>query len=164
MATATESTLSPRSTSATTSLNGTKSPTAMSTGADASPLPAGFHSIRRAATVDEGGAGSGYSSRWRPPSSDFNPRLSFDGERRRSSTFSDYSLSEAKRNLHEDILNPGGAGIVSNENKWTWVPLLFALLPAVGGMLHTNGAAFMSDIMLLGLAGVFLNWSVTQPW
>jgi len=164
MATATESTLSPRSTSATTSLNGTKSPTAMSTGADASPLPAGFHSIRRAATVDEGGAGSGYSSRWRPPSGDFNPRLSFDGERRRSSTFSDYSLSEAKRNLHEDILNPGGAGIVSNENKWTWVPLLFALLPAVGGMLHTNGAAFMSDIMLLGLAGVFLNWSVTQPW
>jgi hypothetical protein len=164
MATATESTLSPRSCGVATSPNGAKSPAAISTGADASPTPPGFHSIRRAVTVDEGGAGSGFSTRWRPTSGDFNPRLSFDGERRRSSTFSDYSLSDAKRNIHEDILNPGGAGMVSKENRWAWVPLLFALLPAFGGMVHTNGAAFMSDIMLLGLAGVFLNWSVTQPW
>jgi hypothetical protein len=84
-----------------------------------------------------------------------------------SSTFSDLSFSKAKRNLQEDILkilNPGGVGLVRNENRWTWLPLLFALLPALGGMVHTNGAAFISDIMLLSLAGVFLYWSVTQPW
>ncbi|KAK0623234.1 hypothetical protein B0T14DRAFT_169348 [Immersiella caudata] len=164
MATETESTLSPRTSGVATSPNGAKSPATISTGADASPAPAGFHSVRRAVTVDEGHGGSGFNTRWRPTSGDFNSRLSFDGDRRRSSTFSDFSFSEAKRNLQEDVFNPGGAGLMSNENRWTWVPLLFALLPAFGGMVHTNGAAFVSDIMLLGLAGVFLNWSVTQPW
>ncbi|KAK4455979.1 hypothetical protein QBC34DRAFT_388518 [Podospora aff. communis PSN243] len=31
-------------------------------------------------------------------------------------------------------------------------------------MVHSNGANFMTDIMLLVLAAIFLYWSVTQPW
>jgi hypothetical protein len=42
--------------------------------------------------------------------------------------------------------------------------LAFALLPAISGALFKNGSAIVTDIMLLGLAGVFLHWSVTQPW
>jgi hypothetical protein len=172
MATAIESsTLTSRSNGGggVAAMNGVKSPKAESTGVDASPspAPAGFHSIRRAATVDEtlGAALSpGHSVRRRPTSNEFNPRMSFEGGLRRSSTFSEYSFPEVKRNLHEDIISPAGTLAVSHENRWTWVPLLFALLPAFGGMVHSNGVAFMSDIVLLGLAAVFLNWSVTQPW
>jgi hypothetical protein len=42
--------------------------------------------------------------------------------------------------------------------------LAFAFLPAISGLLFKNGSAVVTDFMLLGLAGVFLNWSVTQPW
>jgi hypothetical protein len=42
--------------------------------------------------------------------------------------------------------------------------LAFALLPAISGVLFKNGNAVVTDVMLLGLAGIFLHWSVTQPW
>ena len=95
--------------------------------------------------------------------------------RRRSSTLSDLSFSDARRNLHDDILNPsslgGGNGMATGEaseapgaSGWSSLPLVFALLPAVGGVLFKNGSAFITDMTLLGLAAVFLNWSVTQPW
>lgn len=146
----------------TKSTRASESVAASSTGIDASPAtPAGFPSVRRAMTVDDGAN----AARWRPPSADFGkPRLSFDGGRRRNSTFSDYSLTEARRHLHDDVLNPGGAGLESHDGKWSWLPLVFALLPPLGGIFHKNGSAFMTDMMLLGLAAVFLNWSVTQPW
>lgn len=157
MATVTESMLSPRSNGVSTPKAGkTATVTAVSSGADAPPTPTGFHGIRRSATVGEG-------AKWRPTSTEFNPRFSFDSERRRSSTLSDYSLSEAKRGLSEDILNPGG-GLDTHDHKWSILPLIFALLPAIGGIFHQNGGAFVTDLMLLGLSGVFLNWSVTQPW
>jgi hypothetical protein len=31
-------------------------------------------------------------------------------------------------------------------------------------MLFQNGSAVVTDIMLLGLAAIFLNWSVRIPW
>jgi hypothetical protein len=42
--------------------------------------------------------------------------------------------------------------------------LAFALLPALGGMFFKNGSSVITDIMLLGLAAIFLNWSVRLPW
>ncbi|RCI11100.1 hypothetical protein L249_7188 [Ophiocordyceps polyrhachis-furcata BCC 54312] len=42
--------------------------------------------------------------------------------------------------------------------------LAFALLPAIAGVFFKDGHAVVTDIMLLSLAGVFLHWSVTQPW
>lgn len=47
---------------------------------------------------------------------------------------------------------------------WHSAPLAFALLPALGGLLFQNGSAVVTDVMLLGLAGIFLNWSVRVPW
>jgi hypothetical protein len=42
--------------------------------------------------------------------------------------------------------------------------LAFAILPAVGGLLFQNGSLFVTDVLLLGLAAIFLNWSIRLPW
>jgi hypothetical protein len=96
------------------------------------------------------------------------------GLRRRSSNFSDYSLNEARRSFQsstDDLLLPraprGDAGALPAEQEssaWHSTPLAFALLPAVGGMLFKNGSSVITDVMLLGLAAIFLNWSVRLPW
>ena len=82
---------------------------------------------------------------------------------RRSSNFSDYSLSDAR-----DLLNPKphGSGESSNleSSSLASISLAVALLPAVAGALFKDGSSVVTDIMLLGLSAVFLNWSVTQPW
>ncbi|RKU41783.1 hypothetical protein DL546_004847 [Coniochaeta pulveracea] len=81
--------------------------------------------------------------------------------RRRSSTFSDYSLSEARRNLSDDILNPTGTGldlVNPHNSNWGSIALGFALLPAVGGLFFEKGSSLVTDVMLLGLAAIFLHW------
>jgi hypothetical protein len=130
------------------------------------PHPPG-HSFRRAVTVDETS-----HFRRRPTLSQFAAEGSaFEGGlRRRSSNFSDYSLNEARRSLHDDLLNPRPGGLdigdmgKHEETSWSSFPLAFALLPAVAGMAFKNGNAVATDVMLLGLAAIFLHWSVTQPW
>jgi len=89
------------------------------------------------------------------------------GVRRRSSNFSDYSLREARRSFQsstDDLLLPKAKGGEEGGSAWHSAPLAFALLPAVGGMLFTNGSSIITDVMLLGLAAIFLNWSVRIPW
>lgn len=131
-----------------------------STPASLPPAPSGFHPVRRSMTVDDSP-----QLRHRPTSGQTSFDRSFDSPlRRRSSTFSDYSLSEARRNIRDDILNPSGAGLEHASSDWAWLPLAFALLPAVGGLFFKNGSSLITDILLLGLAAVFLHWSVTQPW
>lgn len=43
-------------------------------------------------------------------------------------------------------------------------PLLFALLPAVAGLLITDGSALLSDLLLLLLTSIFLHWLTQFPW
>jgi hypothetical protein len=93
------------------------------------------------------------------------------GVRRRSSNFSDYSLREARKSFQsstDDLLlpKPSARGHESSHDSSPWhsAPLAFALLPAIGGMLFTNGSSIITDVMLLGLAAIFLNWSVRIPW
>jgi hypothetical protein len=120
------------------------------------------HAMRRAATVDETSP-----FRRRLPIAPLPADKPAEGPRRRSSNFSDYSLNEARRSLHDDLLNPRptGADHESQEgSNWSSLPLAFALLPAIGGILFKNGSAVITDVMLLGLASIFLHWSVTQPW
>ncbi|CAK7223509.1 hypothetical protein SBRCBS47491_005229 [Sporothrix bragantina] len=85
--------------------------------------------------------------------------------RRRSSNFSDYSQDA------RDLLNPKPLGEPSESlrhhqptSSWDTLPLAFALLPAMGGLLVQGGGSFVTDLMLLCLGGIFLHWSVTQPW
>ena len=124
--------------------------------------PAG-HAFRRAATIDETA-----QFRRRPLLSQLSTEQSFDLPRRRSSNFSDYSLGEARKSLRDstdDILNPRGSNLDSQEGSTrATLPLAFALLPALGGVLFQNGSAIITDVMLLGLAAIFLRYTVMQPW
>ena len=81
------------------------------------------------------------------------------------------SLSDARRSLKsstDDLLLPRVSTSDQREadesSHWHSVPLGLALLPAVGGMVFTNGSAVITDITLLGLAAVFMNWSLRIPW
>lgn len=109
------------------------------------------HTIRRAFTIDE--------TRRRPS---LNPASSSESLRpkRRSSNFTDYS-AEAR-----SILNPrpSSADSEPESSSLASISLAFALLPAVAGAFFKDGGAVVTDLMLLGLSGVFLHWSVTQPW
>ncbi|PBP28791.1 hypothetical protein BUE80_DR000416 [Diplocarpon rosae] len=88
--------------------------------------------------------------------------------RRRSSNFSDASLREVLQSSTDDLLLPKpsltGECLRHDSSAWDSAPLAFALLPALGGMLFTNGSSVITDVMLLGLAAIFLNWSVRLPW
>ncbi|KAK5107087.1 hypothetical protein LTR62_001871 [Meristemomyces frigidus] len=83
--------------------------------------------------------------------------------RRRSSLMSDVT------SFSEDIINPSTKRHESHNDDmepthWHSTPLAFAILPALGGLLFKNGSAFVTDVLLLGLAAVFLNWSIRIPW
>ncbi|KAF2841409.1 hypothetical protein M501DRAFT_989930 [Patellaria atrata CBS 101060] len=91
--------------------------------------------------------------------------------RRRSSLFSDLSLEDARQTLRsstDNIFVPKATGtgheLQGETSHWHSVPLAFAILPAVGGLLFKNGSHIITDILLLGLASIFLNWSVRLPW
>lgn len=47
---------------------------------------------------------------------------------------------------------------------WHTIPLAFAVLPAIGGLLFNGGTYFVTDVMLLFLVTVFLHWLVKFPW
>lgn len=104
------------------------------------------------------------------PSSSEQLESPSDGFRRRSSTFSDFSISEARRSMRDgtqDILNPSGAKHdmgQDNSGALANLPIAFALLPALVGVLFEGGSQLITDIMLLGLVFVFLRYTVTQPW
>lgn len=124
-----------------------ETPKAATTSSSASAPPG--HTIRRAFTIDE--------TRKRPSLNPSETHL----PRRRSSNFTDYS-TEAR-----DILNPRASkdGASEPENSsLASISLAFALLPALAGAFFKDGSAVVTDLMLLGLSGVFLHWSVTQPW
>lgn len=128
-----------------------KQPSAFASGSNA---PAGF-GLRRSKTMDE-------AAQTRRPSFTSRSDVSTDGLQRRNSNFSDYSLNEAR-----NILNPRPSSHTEptpETSSLASLSLAFALLPAIAGALFKNGSSVVTDIMLLGLAGVFLHWSVTQPW
>lgn len=84
--------------------------------------------------------------------------------RRRSSTFSQYSLSEAQKEFQEEILDPGPSPEGTARTWKSWLPIMFALVPPFAGLFFKNGPAFFSDLILLFLASIFLHWSITAPW
>lgn len=91
-------------------------------------------------------------------------------KKRPTSTFSD-SIDEAKQSFFsstDDLLLPRAknqkVGDQGEQSLWQSAPLFLALLPAVGGLLFHNGGSVVTDITLLTLAAIFLNWSVRLPW
>jgi hypothetical protein len=138
---------------------------APSTSRSTYPAPSG-HAMRRSMAVDEA-----VQARRRPTLSQVSAADgNLDGERRRSSTFSDYGLYEARRSLQsgaDDLLNPrleGAKGRPRETSPWASLPLAFAVIPALGGLVFKNGNMVITDLILLALASIFLWWTVTQPW
>lgn len=89
---------------------------------------------------------------------------------RRSSNFSDSieSTRHSIRSSTDNLLLPRATSPDLERNHepshWHSAPLALALLPAVGGLFFQNGSAVVTDLTLLSLAAVFLNWSVRLPW
>lgn len=109
--------------------------------------------------------------RRRRPTLDASPSASdglLAGIRRGSSSFSDYSINEAAKGFGasaDDLFNPRSTeSQLNNRDASHYLPLVFALLPALAGVFFQNGAPFFTDLILLSLAAVVLHWSVTQPW
>lgn len=88
--------------------------------------------------------------------------------RRRTSILSFSSLEDASRSFTEDFIDPrtasGGRKDDTELTNWHSSPLAFAILPAAAGLLFKNGSAFVTDVLLLGLAAIFMNWSIRLPW
>jgi len=90
---------------------------------------------------------------------------------RRNSTLSD-SVSEARNSIRsstDDLFLPRVSrrtnGVdLQEESHWQSAPLGLALFPAIAGVFFKNGSAVVTDITLLVLAAIFLNWSVRLPW
>ncbi|ORY09893.1 hypothetical protein BCR34DRAFT_486591 [Clohesyomyces aquaticus] len=89
---------------------------------------------------------------------------------RRSSVLSDYSdTRHSFRSSTENLARPGLANmdtLTSSDEPSAWhsIPLAFAILPAVGGLLFQNGGSVVTDVLLLALGSMFLNWCVRSPW
>lgn len=93
-----------------------------------------------------------------------------DWPQRRNSTLSD-SISEARNSIRsstDDLFLPrvakGKDPVATEESHWHSTPLGLALLPAIAGVFFHDGSAFVTDVTLLVLAAIFLNWSVRLPW
>ena len=82
---------------------------------------------------------------------------------RRSSNLSD-SIKSSTDNLLLPRATSADVETSHEPSHWHSAPLALALLPAVGGLFFENGGAVVTDLTLLGLAAVFLNWSVRLPW
>ncbi|KAI9040609.1 uncharacterized protein KD926_007825 [Aspergillus affinis] len=90
---------------------------------------------------------------------------------RRNSTLSD-SVSEARNSIRSstDVLlfprapKQTDVDLPNDESHWHSAPLGLALLPAIAGVFFQNGSAVVTDVTLLVLAAIFLNWSVRLPW
>ncbi|GME38191.1 hypothetical protein GTA08_BOTSDO09265 [Neofusicoccum parvum] len=117
------------------------------------PPPALRQRLGRASTTPWDGSAS---SSFQPPPHQL---------RRRSSVLSEFS---SMRSSTDNILNPGSRDLDSlaqeEPSHWHSLPLVFAILPAVGGIFFKNGSAVVTDILLLGLASLLLNWCVRMPW
>ncbi|KAJ5223440.1 hypothetical protein N7468_007982 [Penicillium chermesinum] len=102
----------------------------------------------------------------------FVSRASLEPElpQRRNSTLSD-TLSEARNSIRsstDDLFLPkvarGSEPTDDPGSHWHSAPLVLALLPAIAGVLFKNGSVFVTDVTLIVLAAIFLNWSVRLPW
>ncbi|KAF1933355.1 uncharacterized protein M421DRAFT_52347 [Didymella exigua CBS 183.55] len=89
--------------------------------------------------------------------------------RRRSSVLSDLSdTRHSTRSSTDNLLRNTDAfdKVTSLEEGPHWLssPVIFAIFPAVAGLLYQNGAAVLTDFFTLALAAWLLHWCCTWPW
>ena len=97
---------------------------------------------------------------------------------RRSSAFSSRSSRTdstsdrrpfSARSSTEDLFSPRATGEEEEQHHetttfWHSLPILFAIVPALGGIYSKDGSVFVTDLALLLLAGLYLNWCLVTPW
>lgn len=110
--------------------------------------------LRRAETFDAGGPTR------RRSTAGLNSDDPLSRPVRRGSTFSAFSQDVNPRTAP---LERAGKEEEPNSN-WSSLPLAFAVLPAIGGVVVQGGSAFVTDLLLLGLGAIFMQWSLTEPW
>ena len=90
--------------------------------------------------------------------------------RRSSSFMTESSVDErsSMRSSTDDLLLPRATGeeeeIHQEPSLWYSFPLLFAIVPAVGGVVFKKGSVLVTDLALLVLAAIYLNWCLVTPW
>lgn len=110
------------------------------------------------------------SSKTMPPAGDDGPSPVEPMLPRRRSSLLSFTSFDGTRQSAGDFIRPGlglddqDSTSLEDPSHWHSSPLAFAFLPALAGLFFTNGSAFVTDIILLGLAALFLNWSVRLPW
>jgi hypothetical protein len=73
------------------------------------------------------------------------------------------------RSSTDDLLLPrakqhADGGDHDDTSHWHSLPLGLALLPAIAGMVVKNGDHFITDVSLLLLAAILMNWAIKSPW
>ncbi|KAI9741825.1 MAG: hypothetical protein M1834_000211 [Cirrosporium novae-zelandiae] len=74
------------------------------------------------------------------------------------------SMRSSTDNLFLPRVDSPGLAMQEESSPWHSIPLALALLPALAGVFFKNGNAVVTDITLLLLATILLNWSVRLPW
>jgi len=91
--------------------------------------------------------------------------------RRRDSLFSE-GFSDTRRSFRSStddlflprLQDPEDYDRHPESSHWHSLPVLMALLPAAAGLFLNNGTAILTDIILLSIAAVFMNWALRLPW
>ena len=90
------------------------------------------------------------------------------GRQRRSSVLTTDSQAEgiSMRSSVDDLLLPTSPtkGHEHGSSHFHSTPLLFAVLPALGGILFEGGGVVLTDVCIIALSCIFLNWSLRLPW
>ena len=88
--------------------------------------------------------------------------------RRRGSQITTDSQGEmtSMRSSVDDLLLPKSTSIDHEvgSSHFHSTPLLFAILPALGGILFEGGSIILTDFSIIALSCIFLNWSLRLPW
>ena len=94
--------------------------------------------------------------------------FSTPGNQRRNSVLTTDSQAEriSMRSSVDDLLLPTSPtkGHEHGSSHFHSTPLLFAVLPALGGILFEGGSVVLTDICIIALSCIFLNWSLRLPW
>ncbi|KAI9713396.1 MAG: hypothetical protein M1828_001430 [Chrysothrix sp. TS-e1954] len=92
--------------------------------------------------------------------------------RRTNSILTDSSFDSRRQSIRsptEDFLLPRASGpqeqLHQEPTLWHSLPVLaLAIIPSIGGVFFKKGSIIITDIALLVMAAVYLNWVLMTPW
>ena len=103
------------------------------------------------------------------PTSPTGRKSSMRTESLRSNSSSYNARPSNFRQSTEDLLSPRAIDEDDDDEHsgtslWYSVPLILAIVPAVGGVAFKGGSVLFTDLTLLALSSIYLNWFLVAPW